>query len=167
MRPKLLALGISTSLLVAGCAASYKPPPDAETSKIEISGTLDDRVDPKQPIYAFVASIDGQRVGTEKSARCNFDRRYALVPGVRSIIIGYSVGRDWTESLVGRTEISLDSKPGIHYVAKGAFRPPSTGLISVESNGKLLVQREIPLVPHPQKNIPVGFAAMVNSCALP
>jgi hypothetical protein len=155
----------------AGCATFYKPPTlEAGTSSPLISGNLDEKTDPANPVYAFAFKVDGVRVATEKSSRCDYDKRRAIAPGQHVISVGFSVGTSWTRGLVGYADFPLMFFASSNYIIKGAFNQNKTGAVWVEqvSDGKIVAERkDIELKEHPQRNVPIGFAAMVDSCAIP
>lgn len=156
---------------VTGCATVYKPPVQvAGVSNGSITGTLDEKTDSKKPVRVFVFKVDGVPVATAKSSRCDYDKRRVIAPGQHVISVGFSVGTSWTQGLVGYTDIPLTFSASSDYLVKGAFKQDKTGSVWVEqvTDGKVIAGKiDIELVDHPQRNIPIGFAAMVDSCAIP
>ncbi len=169
LRQVVLATLIACGM--AGCATFYKPPtPEAGTSSPTIAGNLDEKTDSANPVYAFPFKVDGVRVATEKSSRCEYDKRRAIASGQHVISVGFSVGASWTRGLVGYADFPLTFSVSSNYVIKGAFNQNKTGAVWVEqaSDGKVVKERRgIELKEHPQRNIPIGFAAMVDSCVIP
>lgn len=155
----------------ASCATFYKPPTqEAGASNGSITGNFDEKTDSANPVHAFVFKVDGVRVATEKSSRCDYGKHWAVAPGQHVISVGFSVGTSWTSGLVGYADFSLTFFPSSNYIIKGAFNQNKKGVVWVEqaSDGKVVAEKkDIELKEHPQRNIPIGFAAMVDSCAIP
>jgi hypothetical protein len=149
----------------------YKAPTtDGAVRPATITGSNDDKSDPSRPVKVFVYAIDGKPVGLPKPARCNFDRLYPVSPGNHTVTLYYAAGEYYTQSLVANAEISFDFEPDASYVAKGQFNEMSMGVMWIENKGKGTVaaeRKEYPLKDNPGKGMPVGFAAMSDSCALP
>ncbi len=173
-----LVLTIAAILVLSGCGPMqaltreyYRPPTESGAASIAtVTGSDDASTGVAKPTRAFVGGIDGKPVSLPKSARCSYDKRYRLAPGDHVVGISVTVGSAYTDSLVGYGELPLIADTNARYVAKAQFRPDSAATIWIEdeSNGKdITARKEITLKDSPQKGIPVGFAAIANSCSLP
>lgn len=158
-------------LALSGCATFYKPPQQEGGSlNSSIFGTLDESTNPEKPVRAFVIKIDGVRVATEKSARCDFNEVRAVSPGTHVVTVGYSVGKSWTGGLVGSSDFSVQFAPGVKYKVMGQYSGERVGVVWIEgppTDAANIDRRTIELKDHPQRGIPPGFAAMVDSCLIP
>ena len=84
--------------------------------------------------------------------------------------IAVTIGSSYTESLVGYAELSLVTEHGINYVAKAEYRPEVMAAVWIEeaSTGRVVTSRaDLVLRDSPQKGVPIGFAAIANSCSMP
>ncbi len=175
--PKVAALTVLTlGIFLSGCAPYqaltmeyYKAPTNVASGQLAtITGSNDEYVDLNRPITVFVSAIDGQLVGLPKTARCNVDKHYQLSPGGHDIHVWYYIGLSYTRSQEAKGIIIADLEPGVRYVVKGGYREGMALVwIETQSGKKVSHVREIPLKDNPGKNMPIGFAAMSDSCILP
>jgi hypothetical protein len=147
----------------------YKiPTADSPSQLATITGSSDEQTDKAKPVKVFISAIDGKAVGLPKPARCNFDKRYPVTPGLRMLSLSYYVGPSYIHGQVANAEVPVNLEAGFGYIARGSYRE-GVAAIWVETNsGQALGERqEYPLKDNPGKGMPIGFAAISDSCSLP
>lgn len=122
---------------------------------------------PLSPFLVFVDSIDKKATGRAKAQRCNFNTPYPITTGPHDLLVVVSVGEPFAASRFGVASVRIDAKPKSKLVLHGeAYSADLAAIWILDSSGNPVSEKiVVTLKDSPSKGMPVGFAALEDSCS--
>lgn len=134
-----------------------------------ISGSKTQGQKPLSPILVFMDSIDKKVTGRAKEQRCSFNKQFPLLPGKHELLVVITAGESFASSRFGVATVQINASPNVRLTIKGETSSNVSGTVWVEdSNGSIASEKvAVTLKDSPSKGMPIGFAALEDSCSLP
>lgn len=138
-----------------------------DNAAASISGSKTIGINSLSPILVIVDSIDKKATGRAKAQRCNFDTPYPITSGSHEFLVAVIVGEPFAASRFGVASIRIDAKPKSKLVLRGeAYSADLAAIWIADDSGNPVSEKtKITLKDSPSKGVPVGFAALENSCS--
>lgn len=140
---------------------------DTTAAKIVGSKSLGQK--PLSPVLVYLGSIDGKATGRANAARCNFNSPYSITPGPHHLLVAISAGEMFATSRFGYVSVQIEVQPSSRLTVQGEVLAANSALLWVTNEeGKVVLEKTaVVLKDSPSKGMPLGFAMIEDSCAIP
>jgi hypothetical protein len=140
-----------------------------EPNRATISGSKTQGQTSLSPILIFMDSIDKKVTGRAKEQRCSFNKPFPVSPGTHEIVVVITAGESFASSRFGFAALQVKALPNAKLILKGEVSSNVLAKVWAEdSNGSIVTEQvAVTLKDSPSKGMPIGFAAMEDSCYLP
>lgn len=140
-----------------------------EPNRAIISGSKTQGQKPLSPILIFMDSIDKKVTGQAKEQRCSFNKPFPVSPGKHELVVVITAGETFASSRFGFAALQVNAMPNAKLILKGEVSSNVSAKVWAEdSNGAIVTEQvAVTLKDSPSKGMPIGFAAIEDSCSLP
>lgn len=156
---------------VVGPKIDFYDPSEAERqgTAARIVGSKSIGEKPLSPILVYLGQIDGKATGRAKAARCNFDSPYPVSPGAHDLLVAISAGELFATSRIGHATLQIEIPSNSLLTVRGEVHSSVSATLWVTDKTGAAIGDQIPVVlkDSPSKGMPIGFAMMEDSCAMP
>ncbi|WP_341237058.1 hypothetical protein [uncultured Limnobacter sp.] len=140
-----------------------------EPNRAIISGSKTQGQKPLSPILIYMDSIDKKVTGRAKEQRCSFNKSFPVSPGKHELVVVIAAGESFASSRFGFAALQVNALPNAKLILKGEVSSDVSAKVwAQDSNGSIVTEQvSVTLGDSPSKGMPIGFAALEDSCSLP
>lgn len=140
-----------------------------EANVATISGSKTQAQQPLSPVLIFMDSIDKKVTGRAKEQRCSFNRNFSVLPGKHELLVVITAGEPFASSRFGVATVQISAMPNAKLTLKGEAHSNISATVWAEDSAGGIASEKVAvtLKDSPSKGMPIGFAAIEDSCSLP